>query len=238
MRCCVRSTARFLRPAPGGDLVRTPAVLPTGRNLHGFDPFRIPSAFAVMDGARQAARLIQRHLADGNPFPESVALVLWGTDNLKTEGGPIGQALALIGARPRFDGYGRIAGADPDSPRGTRPAAHRRHGHAVGHLPRSAAAADQASGRSLVPGRLGRGAPGPNFVRKHALRYQQEHGCDLETAALRVYGNADSTYGSNVNHLIENGRWDQEDELAETYHAAQVLRLRPLRPAACSRRSC
>jgi cobalamin biosynthesis Mg chelatase CobN len=27
-----------------------------------------------------------------------VALVLWGTDNLKTEGGPIAQALALLGA--------------------------------------------------------------------------------------------------------------------------------------------
>ena len=36
-------------------------------------------------------------------LPESVALVLWGTDNLKTEGGPIAQVLALIGARPRFD---------------------------------------------------------------------------------------------------------------------------------------
>ena len=48
----------FVRPAPGGDLLRTPAILPTGRNLHGFDPFRIPSAFAVQDGARQAQRLI------------------------------------------------------------------------------------------------------------------------------------------------------------------------------------
>jgi magnesium chelatase subunit H len=56
-----------------------------------------------------------------------------------------------------------------------------------------------------------------NFVRKHALSYQTKHDCDLETAALRVYGNAESTYGSNVNHLIENGRWDAEDELAETY---------------------
>ena len=37
--------------------------------------------------------------------------MLWGTDNLKNEGGPIGQALALIGARPRFDFYGRLAGA-------------------------------------------------------------------------------------------------------------------------------
>ncbi|MES1162503.1 MAG: magnesium chelatase subunit H, partial [Rhizobacter sp.] len=102
---------RFLRPAPGGDLLRTPAILPTGRNLHGFDPFRIPSAYAVQDGARQAERLLQRHMADGHAFPESIALVLWGTDNLKSEGGPIAQALALMGAAPRFDSYGRLAGA-------------------------------------------------------------------------------------------------------------------------------
>ena len=60
---------RFLRPAPGGDLLRTPAILPTGRNLHGFDPFRIPSAYAVKDGARQAERLLQKHMADGHGFP-------------------------------------------------------------------------------------------------------------------------------------------------------------------------
>ncbi len=64
---------RFLRPAPGGDLLRTPAILPTGRNLHGFDPFRIPSAYAVKDGARQAERLLDKHLADGHALPESIA---------------------------------------------------------------------------------------------------------------------------------------------------------------------
>ena len=47
---------RYVRPAPGGDLMRTPEVLPTGRNLHGFDPFRIPSAYAVQDGAQQIGR--------------------------------------------------------------------------------------------------------------------------------------------------------------------------------------
>ena len=32
-----------------------------------------------------------------------------------------------------------------------------------------------------------------------------------------MFGNADGAYGSNVNHLVENGRWEDEDELAETY---------------------
>jgi magnesium chelatase subunit H len=103
---------KFIRPAPGGDILRTPAVLPTGRNLHGFDPFGIPSTFAVRDGARQAERLIERYRVDGNALPESIAMVLWGTDNLKSEGAPIGQVLALMGAKPRFDSFGRVAGAE------------------------------------------------------------------------------------------------------------------------------
>ena len=77
----------YIRPAPGGDLVRTPAILPTGRNLHGFDPFLIPSAYAVRDGARQAQAMLDRHRADTGAFPESIAMVLLGSDNLKSEGG-------------------------------------------------------------------------------------------------------------------------------------------------------
>jgi magnesium chelatase subunit H len=208
---------RFIRPAPGGDLLRTPAVLPTGRNLHGFDPFRIPSAYAVQDGARLAQRLLARHMADGNPLPESIALVLWGTDNLKTEGSPIGQALALIGAKPRFDAYGRLAGATliPLDQLG-RPRVDvvlTLSGIFRDLLPlqiRLLAEATYLCASADEPLEM-------NFVRKHALAYQQQHRCDLETASLRVYGNADGAYGANVNHLIESSRWDQEDELAETY---------------------
>lgn len=208
---------KYVRPAPGGDLLRTPAILPTGRNLHGFDPFRIPSAFAVQDGAQQAQRLIDKHVAEGNGLPESVAIVLWGTDNLKNEGAPIGQALALLGARPRFDGYGRLTGAEL--------------------LPLDQLNRPRIdviitmSGifRDLLPLQikllaeacfLAASANEPveqNFVRKHALAFQATNHCDLETASLRVFGNADGAYGSNVNHLVENGRWEDEDELAETY---------------------
>lgn len=207
----------FVRPAPGGDMLRTPAILPTGRNLHGFDPFRIPSAFAIQDGAKQAQRLIDKHRASGHALPETVAIVLWGTDNLKNEGAPIGQALALLGAAPRFDGYGRLAGAD------LIPLAQLER-------PRIDVIVTMSGiFRDLLPLQikllaeacfLAASADEPaemNFVRTHALAYQAKHGCDMETAALRVFGNADGAYGSNVNHLVENGRWDSEDELAETY---------------------
>jgi magnesium chelatase subunit H len=56
-----------------------------------------------------------------------------------------------------------------------------------------------------------------NFVRMHALAYQTSHGCNLDIAALRVFSNAEGAYGSNVNQLIDSGRWDDEDEIAEVY---------------------
>ncbi|MFN7434201.1 MAG: magnesium chelatase subunit H [Betaproteobacteria bacterium] len=208
---------RFVRPAPGGDLLRRPDMLPTGRNLHGFDPFRIPSAWAMLDGARQTERLLERHVHDGHALPESVALVLWGTDNLKTEGGPIGQALCLMGARPRFDSYGRLAGA------ALLPLAE------LGRPRIDVVMTLSGIFRDLLPLQVRMLAeaaflaasadepPERNYVRKHALAYAARHGCDLETASLRVFSNADGAYGANVNHMIENGRWDDEDELAETY---------------------
>ena len=70
-------------------------MLPTGRNIHGFDPFGIPSPYAVKDGARQAARVLERHLESSKSLPETIAIVLWGTDNLKSAGGPMAQALGL-----------------------------------------------------------------------------------------------------------------------------------------------
>jgi len=209
--------ARYIRPAPGGDILRTPDVLPTGRNIHGFDPFRIPSALAVRDGKVQAQLLIERHCADGNPLPESIAMVLWGSDNLKNEGAPIAQALALMGALPRFDSYGRIAGATLIPL------------EELGRPRIDVIMTLSGIFRDLMPLQikllaeaafLAASADEPlemNWIRKHALAYQQEHGCTLETAALRVYGNAEGAYGSNVNNLVESSRWDDEGEIAETY---------------------
>jgi magnesium chelatase subunit H len=208
---------RYIRPAPGGDVLRNPQVLPTGRNIHGFDPFRIPSKFAMKDGLAQANMLLERYKADGNPLPESIAMVLWGTDNLKTEGGPIAQILALMGALPRFDSFGRLAGAQLVPL------------EELGRPRIDVMVSISGIFRDLMPLQirilaeaafLAASADEPldqNFIKKHTLAYQAQNGCDLETAALRVFGNAESAYGANVNMMIDNGLWKDENELAETY---------------------
>lgn len=209
--------ARFIASAPGGDVVRNPAVLPTGRNLHGFDPFRIPGSFALAQGSAQADELVARHLADGGSFPESLAMVLWGTDNLKSEGAQIAQALALIGARPRFDGYGRLAGAE------LIPLAELKRPRIDVLVTLSGVFRDLLPLQTRMIAEaawLAACAQEPtdrNFVRKHSLAHQAKHGCDFETAALRVFSNAQGAYGANVNLLIDDGAWTDPSEIAELY---------------------
>ncbi|MEN0002110.1 MAG: magnesium chelatase subunit H, partial [Pseudomonadota bacterium] len=210
----------YIRPVAGGDIIRSPDVVPTGRNIHGFDPFRLPSAFAVQDGAQQAERLLQRLIADTGEMPKSVAIVLWGTDNLKSEGAPIAQALALIGAKPRFDSFGRLAGADlialEELGRPRVDVVMTLSGIFRDLLPLQTKLLAEAS----LAAALAEDEPlSQNPIRAHALAYAEEHGCDLETAALRVFSNADGAYGANVNLLIDSGAWDNEEELAEAFTA-------------------
>jgi magnesium chelatase subunit H len=209
--------ARFIRPVAGGDLLRSPEILPTGRNIHGFDPFRLPSAYAARDGAAQAQRLVERSLADAGHIPETVAMVLWGTDNLKSEGAQIAQAMALMGARPRFDSYNRLAGAElvglAELGRPRIDVVVTLSGVFRDLLPlqtRMMAEAALLAAQADEPVEL-------NFIRRHTLAHQAEHGCDIETAALRVFSNAEGAYGANVNLMIDNGGWTDPGELADSF---------------------
>ncbi|MEM8726510.1 MAG: cobaltochelatase subunit CobN, partial [Pseudomonadota bacterium] len=207
----------YVQPAPGGDIVANPDVLPTGRNIHGFDPFRIPSAYACMQGRDQAERLIARHVSSGEPFPESIAMVLWGTDNMKTEGVQIAQAMTLLGARPRRDSYGRLCGAEliplEELGRPRIDVVMTLSGIFRDLLPLQTRMLAEAA---LLASQAHE-APEANFVRKHSLAHQQKHGCEMETAALRVFSNAEGAYGANVNQMIDGGVWADPDELANAF---------------------
>ncbi|WP_415400645.1 magnesium chelatase subunit H [Tateyamaria sp. SN3-11] len=205
--------ARYIRPVPGGDLIRSTEILPTGRNIHAFDPFRMPTAFACRDGAKQAQLLLDTHPT----LPRSIALVLWGSDNIKSDGGPIAQALALMGCTPRFDSFGRLAGADliPLAELG-RPRIDvimTLSGIFRDLLPLQTRMLAEAALKCAE-------ADEPldqNYIRAHALAYAEAQGVDLATAALRVFSNAEGAYGSNVNQLVDSSAFGDEDELADAY---------------------
>ncbi len=209
--------AGYIEAAPGGDVLRNAETLPAGRNIHGFDPFRLPTDTALRAGQRHAQLLLDKHRAETGSLPQSVAFVLWGSDNLKNEGVPIAQVMALMGARPRFDAYGKLCGAELLSL------------EELGRPRIDVLTTLSGVFRDLLPFQtrmlaetalLASSADEPldmNFVRAHTLAYQVKNDCDFETAALRVFSNADGAYGANVNLLIDSGSWEEEDELASTY---------------------
>jgi len=208
----------FLMPAPGGDPIRNPDVLPTGRNMHALDPSSIPTQAAV-EVAESVVRKLLEKLADDNDgaYPESIAFTLWGTDNIKTYGESLAQVLALAGVRPVSDSLGRVNKVELipleelGRPRidvvvscsGVFRDLFINQMNLMDRGIKMAAEADEPLDQ--------------NFVRKHAVEQAEEMNVSIREAACRVFSNSAGSYSANVGLAIENGGWEDEAQLQEQF---------------------
>lgn len=208
----------YILPGPGGDPIRNPDVLPTGKNIHALDPQSIPTSAAVQSAKIVVDRLLERNKSenDGN-WPETIACVLWGTDNIKTYGESLAQIMWMVGVRPVPDALGRVNKLELipleelGRPRidvvincsGVFRDLFINQMNLLDQGVKMAAEADE-------PLEM-------NFVRKHALKQAEDMGINLRQAATRVFSNASGSYSSNINLAVENSTWDSEAELQEMY---------------------
>ncbi|KAK1317878.1 hypothetical protein QJS10_CPA05g00850 [Acorus calamus] len=208
----------YVEPGPGGDPIRNPKVLPTGKNIHALDPQSIPTAAALQSAKVVVERLIERQKADnGGKYPETIALVLWGTDNIKTYGESLAQVLWMVGVRPIADSLGRVNRVEPVSleelgrPRidvvvncsGVFRDLFINQMNLLDRAVKMVAELDE-------PEEM-------NFVRKHARQQAEELGVSVREAATRVFSNASGSYSSNVNLAVENSSWNDEKQLQDMY---------------------
>lgn len=208
----------YILPGPGGDPIRNPDVLPTGKNIHALDPQSIPTTAAVQSAKIVVDRLLVRNKAENEgKWPETIACVLWGTDNIKTYGESLAQIMWMVGVRPVPDALGRVNKLELISleelgrPRidvvincsGVFRDLFINQMNLLDQGVKMAAEADE-------PLEM-------NFVRKHALLQAEEMGINLRQAATRVFSNASGSYSSNINLAVENSTWDSEAELQEMY---------------------
>jgi len=101
--------ARHLAASYGGDPVRNPESLPTGRNLYGFDPSRVPTRQAWELGVAAFKAWMSQHRADNNGrWPEKIAFSLWAGETMRHQGVMESQALFALGMRPLWDEAGRV----------------------------------------------------------------------------------------------------------------------------------
>ncbi len=103
----------YVLPGPGADIVQNPSILPTGRNTHAINPYSVPSALAFTRAETVVDNLLARYQSEHGRYPRAMALVLWGLDNIKTQGEGVAQALWLLGVRPVSDSLNRITAVEP-----------------------------------------------------------------------------------------------------------------------------
>ncbi len=205
---------KYIFPARGGDPIRDPDVYPSGRAMYAFDPRLIPTVAAEARGIKSSDLLIDSYLKKHGKYPESIGIVLWGFETMKTGGDTIATILSLLGVkikhkkslwfkelevipleelkRPRIDVVITICGIFRDT-FGTHIDLINRAIEIVANLDES---------------------PEKNFVKKHYLQYKKK----LKDFALaRIFGPSPTEYATSMRTLVESGSWNDEKDLVESY---------------------
>lgn len=213
----------FVPPSTGNDPLRNPDAVPTGRNIYGFDPRKIPTKAAWEAGAKLAQSLIDDYKAKHGVWPDKIALSLWQTETLNHFGVVEAQVLHLLGAKPVWNQRGDVTGVEVVS----RAELGRPRVDTVlsvtglyrDNLPElmtllqgavsKVAALEEAdnplaaNSRATVDALVGKGI---------------ERGRAERLARVRLFGNESGVYGTNLPEAtIASGAWDGEDALATTY---------------------
>ena len=159
-------------------------------------------------------KIISEHLAEKGSYPETVAVMLWGLDAIKTKGESLGILLELVGSEPIKEGTGRIVRYElvPLDKLG-----HPRIDvlanlsgifrdtfvniiELLDDLFQRAAEADESSEN--------------NFIRKHYLALKEQ---GVDNASARLFSNPAGDFGSLVNDRVVDSNWESGDELADTW---------------------
>ena len=215
MKSFIRAlNGEYLPSGPGGDLVRDgAAILPTGRNIHAIDPWRIPSELAFKRGKQIADTIIRRHQEENNgEYPQTIAQVLWGLDTIKSKGEAVAVIIHLMGAEPAYDAQNKISHYRlvPLEKLG-RPRIdvliqissifRDTFGVLVDHLDKLV----KDAARAIEPDEM-------NHIKKHVDEAMRQ-GRDFESATSRLFTQAPGTYGSQVEELVEDSAWETEEDL-------------------------
>lgn len=217
---------RFVEPGPAGAPTRGRYdVLPTGRNFYAVDPRTIPTPTSWKCGQQIAERLLERYRDDHGDDLRHLALVIWGTSNMRTGGDDIAQALWLWGCEPVWE---RTSGRLVDFE--ILPLSVLRRPR-VDVLLRVSGLFRDAFGETMrllatVPKRLAElDEPAEqNPIRATWLQEQErlrEQGVASERAQqlahLRVFSAGPGCYGSGLLPLIDAGNWESKEDLTQVF---------------------
>lgn len=204
----------YIMPGLGGDPIRSPQVFPTGRNSYGFDPRLIPNTTAYRRGSEIAESLLEEYKKEHGMYPETVSVVLWAFETMKTGGETIGQIFNYLGVRavknksiwtteleaiplsemnhPRINVITTIGGIFRD----TFPYIMELLNKAIELV----ADLDEPDDK--------------NYIKKSIKDLESE---EAELPTARVFGPPPGKYNTNLTDIVSGGEWGEEKELVKDY---------------------
>ncbi|MCL2148314.1 MAG: cobaltochelatase subunit CobN, partial [Methanomassiliicoccaceae archaeon] len=216
----------YVPPGPSGAPTRGGAhLLPTGKNYYSLDPETVPTQTSWKAGAKMADQMIERYIGEEGAYPESIGIVIWSIDTMKTGGDDIAYVLYLMGVRPVWGSTGgKIVGLEvmPHEELG-RPRIDvtvRISSLMRDTFPNLFQLIDEAV--EMVAD-LDEDEE-KNFIKKHLqkdiaqmIRDGMAPDDARGNALIRVFGEPPGTHGAGVNILIESRKWESIDDLAQMY---------------------
>ncbi|WNC72147.1 cobaltochelatase subunit CobN [Thalassotalea psychrophila] len=216
----------YILPSSGGDLVRNPRTLPTGRNMFSVDAEQTPTVEAWDVGVKLADSLLENHLASNDgEYPKKITFTLWPGDFIQTEGAQLAQIFYLLGVEPVRDPFNRVVSIKPI------PLAELGRPRIDIVAQTAGQFRDLAASRILLINKaiemvsqLDETAS-DNFVRSGVSKSERmmvAKGISpveaRELASTRVFGGANGAYGTGIMGMVERGdSWEKDSEVAQQY---------------------
>lgn len=207
----------YIESGPGADIVQNPMILPTGRNTHAVNPYSVPSQMAFARAKQTADALLRRYFDEHGRFPRALALVLWGLDNIKTQGEGVAQALWLLGVRPVRDALNRVTEVEviplEELKRPRMDVMMTVSGIFRDLFTPTMTLLDKAVRRVATldePLDL-------NYVRRNISETVGSGALEFDDAVTRVFSNAPGNYGTNVNFMVMDSQWESEETLGDLF---------------------
>lgn len=218
-------SGQYIPANTGGDPIRHPESLPSGLNLYGFDPSRLPTQAAFAQGKELVEDVINTYHQEHGVYPDKLAFSLWSIEAMRHYGVLESQALYAMGVEPVWSADGRvidtkiIPASELKRPRvDVVLSATGLYRDAFPSVMQRLAKAVQQVAELKEEG---------NSLWQNSQRVKQEliaEGMDEAEAqylsTVRIFSNASGDYGSGVDGPVFNSdTWESDDIIADNYLA-------------------
>jgi cobaltochelatase CobN len=216
----------YVPSGPSGSITRGMAdILPTGRNFYSVDPRAIPSPAAWQIGVALGDAMLERYLKEEGKYPESIGIIIWAIDTMKTKGDDVAEILYLLGVKPVWEETsGRVIGLEAipleELKRPRIDVTVRISGLFRDTFPNVVNLIDEAV--ALVANL--KEPTERNYITKHVETEVREcavQGVGLEKAreeaCYRIFGDRPGAYGCGVSDAIDSKNWKDQKDLSNIY---------------------